>query len=70
MDKDSSDAHGLDNGEVLESSEDSTRVPTDALSGDQAREPEEHAGEEPHRSLRDSEEAEPCASLSESSIEP
>jgi len=70
VDKDSSDAPGPVAGEVLESSEDSTKEPTDALSGKLEREPEQSAGEEPHRSLEDSEEAELCAMLSESSIEP
>jgi len=61
----SSSAHGPEPGEVLESSEDSTKVPTDALSGELERTPRESAGEELHRSSKDSEEARECASSSE-----
>jgi len=63
--QDSSNAPGLVPGEVLESSRDSTEVPTSALSGDKERKQRESAGEELVRSSRDSEEAELSALSSE-----
>lgn len=61
METNSPDANGPDGGEVPESSEDSTEVPTDAPSGERTRSQEPSAGTtEPELSEEPREVAEPA----------